>query len=381
MRVLFIIKYFAQGFGGVPEAARMAANFLRGLDVDVDVFDGTCLHENVGCLDLLPLASSSDCDQLYPKVAGYAAIVLIGPWQSSETIRTILRSKNKGARLLYMPKGGLCRVEFKGLKGILKRAYLAFIERQWISRATHLVFSSRLEKEYSVLPSILAKKKTSVIPDFFRPHLSEIPVKIKGTASKKIRLSFMAEIDPRKGLLELIEGLLYWLGGNAGVRDTIQVTIAGNIRKGREAYYAQTVHLVEASDLNVSFVGAVTHKERADFYAKTDIFLCTSQFESYGLTLLEAINHGCQVVSSKNMGVLEYIPDWPHIHKAENLSAPAIAQAIDRAYEYCMSEPSLASEQPGKSLIGFAKKDMDQINRLALAKWADVLGVYSHDVE
>jgi len=58
------------------------------------------------------------------------------------------------------------------------------------------------------------------------------------------------------------------------------------------------------------FAGTVyvspTQEQLGNLYRKADIYICGSHYESFGLPVLEAMTCGCAVVSTRNVGVMEY---------------------------------------------------------------------------
>jgi glycosyltransferase involved in cell wall biosynthesis len=93
------------------------------------------------------------------------------------------------------------------------------------------------------------------------------------------------------------------------------IFIAGGVRTGCEKYMEPMERFVEHSGLSdsVEFLGPVAHHDRAKFYRDTDIFIATSRFESFGLTVLEALHSGCVTLTGRSLGVLEYVAEDPHL--------------------------------------------------------------------
>lgn len=58
---------------------------------------------------------------------------------------------------------------------------------------------------------------------------------------------------------------------------------------------------------NIKFLGHIKENEVENFYRSLDIFcMLTRDFEGFGLTILEAINHGVPVLTTKVGGVGEF---------------------------------------------------------------------------
>ena len=69
------------------------------------------------------------------------------------------------------------------------------------------------------------------------------------------------------------------------------------------------IRLVEDKGLSshVTFIGEVTGQEKHDFFLNSDVLCVVSHFESFALTALEGMKHGCAVVAAKVGGIPEFV--------------------------------------------------------------------------
>jgi glycosyltransferase involved in cell wall biosynthesis len=58
---------------------------------------------------------------------------------------------------------------------------------------------------------------------------------------------------------------------------------------------------------NVSFVDSCSDKQLGRLYAESSIYLCTSHYESFGLTLVEAMHAALPVVAPNQSGTAEVV--------------------------------------------------------------------------
>jgi glycosyltransferase involved in cell wall biosynthesis len=58
---------------------------------------------------------------------------------------------------------------------------------------------------------------------------------------------------------------------------------------------------------NVDFVGSCSDQQLASYYAESAAYLCTSQYESFGLTLVEAMHAALPVVAPRAAAMPELV--------------------------------------------------------------------------
>jgi len=86
-----------------------------------------------------------------------------------------------------------------------------------------------------------------------------------------------------------------------------QLYIAGNELSGVKNFYADGIRerIVKESISNVSLIGTVTHEEKIWLYANCEALLFPSLFEGFGLPIIEAMQFGKPVFSSKETSLKE----------------------------------------------------------------------------
>ena len=336
-RLLILSKYFSYGYGGTPEAVLLVARSLDQSGVAVDVYAHDRFVPNAGKLGDLPAQDAPPGDRNTPNMADYSGLIIAGAWILN-SLPLALAARRADIPILYQTKGQLCRVEFTRLRDLRRIAYLLLIEFWVALLATNIQFTSRLEQTASLLPGWLKRKKGIVLPEPLdgerlghverKPHLPDAP----------LRLGFIAQISPRKGLREFIEGLLAWSEAHPGKR--IDFTIAGTAVGASEAYLDDIKSMVATHpcDTRIDFIGQISGADRTRFYAETDIIVVPSHFESFCLAVPEALWYGCAVLASPKLGVLEFLNDQPAIQIMSDLSPPSIAAALN-GLEHLASRP------------------------------------------
>jgi glycosyltransferase involved in cell wall biosynthesis len=334
----------------------------------LDVFDRGSLHRGIERLDLLPEPGSRGEPFDFGMVAGYHAIVVVGPWQNPRAMNSILRARRDDQPLLYLPRGGLGRIEFARPRDIKKWPYFFLLERRLIDAASAIVFSSECERR-NTIGAARGRTREVVIADLFRApdHLARAP----GPAPGEVRFSFMAEISPRKALLPAIEAF-HLLAENPAVTVPVRLVVGGSVRKGSEAYAQRARDLAARvpSAGKVAFVGPVAHGSRPEFYRDTDVFLVPSLFESFGLTVLEALAAGCATIAGPNLGVLEFLPPHDRLGVATAVEPEPLAAEMLRQYRMALTRQEAARA----ATSGYGQNAVGAMNADAIRSWLALLG-------
>lgn len=325
IRILVLSNFFTEGHGGTPESVLLLARELAVQNIAVDVFCNKGLTLDAQKRSGLPVAGDGRAfSSEAPNIDSYAALFVAGSWNRRAPF-LVLRAVLSGVPVTYAAKGCLCRAEFERLRDMRRIPYFLLIEWLLLAVARRIVFSSYAEQDASMVPRWLWGKKAVALPEPFRgddtsgsaPPQNPVPT-----------LGFLAEISPRKGLLELIEGLGHYLALRPGSR--VRLRIAGAVRSGAEGYFEQCRSLAERNGAaaNIDWCNSVRGARRRDFYRSIDGFICPSRFESFGLTPLEALWWGVAVCAAPAMGVLEYLHPNAPVLRLPALSKGEIADAI-----------------------------------------------------
>ena len=116
----------------------------------------------------------------------------------------------------------------------------------------------------------------------------------------------LSRLSPEKG----IERLLFAVRHLDTTRRKYRVYICGAAAymKGR-AYERKLRRLASQTPVPVTFVGHVSGGRKAGFLQRADLFVSPSRHESYGLTIAEAMAHGCRVISHGHYGARGVVVD------------------------------------------------------------------------
>lgn len=272
MRVGLVTRDYPPRYGGMATYVEALARHLRALGVEVEVFVG---GGDVGTLFLARSLSSRDFDVIHVASAPYGGLV-----SSRPTVVTV-----------HEPI--VCEWPYYGWGRKIKGLFAGRLERRALRRAGAIIAVSRETKRKLVFHYGLSDGKVVVVPHGVDPV---------GIGSAKRRTSLptilmVSRLDRRKNLDEALQAL-------AKVESPFRLVVVGDgPERGRLG------HLAHRLGLRAEFVGSVPRGELPGYYGEAGIFLSTSRSEGFGLSLLEAMAHGCAILASDIHAHRELIPD------------------------------------------------------------------------
>lgn len=345
-RVLVVMKFFSEGYGGTPESVLLLARNFASIGVFCDVITQKGLFPNVHKLAGLPKRGTAGESTAPLNWGAYSSLLVAGPW-IWQAIGLCRRARDAGIPISYAAKGGLAREEFRRFRHLKKIPYFLLVESNLLRWASSVIFSSTIERDDCVAPRKLWWRKQFIVPEPFEPFpISTAPERPRETTI--VTFGFMAEIFPLKGLRELVEGFALF---RKAVDRPIKLRIAGAPRPGSETYFSAIQKYVEDQGLSkdVEWMGAVRGNIlRSAFYQSLDAFLCPSRIESFGLTPLEALWHGIPVVIGAKVGCREYFPADAPALVFPLIEAASIALTLERLLEHLEIMASLAKQWRGR---------------------------------
>jgi glycosyltransferase involved in cell wall biosynthesis len=165
---------------------------------------------------------------------------------------------------------------------------------------------------------------------FFRPALpDERPAEIVGADQPAITRPFVlcvSSSDPHKNTAGLIEA---WGRLPPSVRADHQLVIVCKLSDDVRRAWTELARRSGLADHDVVVTGFVEDATLRALYQEASLFVLPSQYEGFGLPVLEAAACGCPAITS-NTSSLPEILDWPDATFTPT-DADAIALAIERA--------------------------------------------------
>lgn len=145
-------------------------------------------------------------------------------------------------------------------------------------------------------------------PDFnerIAPRRRARAEEIRDADLPEVRILFMAYGTVEKGLFDMLsalEAVLLRLGD--GVR--VSVTIAGGVAENCEEQFVGILKKLEAefgTSVEICRRGFVDGREKEACFEDADLFIASSRWESFGLTVLESMAWGVPIVAAASDGV------------------------------------------------------------------------------
>ena len=146
--------------------------------------------------------------------------------------------------------------------------------------------------------------------------------------SHTVEVLFVGRLEPRKGVDTLLEAIEHL----APELPQLHMTIAGPDNPGEADVRGPWQRRVgdEPWFGRVEFVGKVSDAELEELYGRADIVALPSRYESFGLTVVEAMRHGVAVVSTTAGAIPELVTDGVEGLLVAPDDSVSLAEAIRR---------------------------------------------------
>lgn len=231
------------------------------------------------------------------------------------------------AKLVTSPRGTLAKWALERRRNV--KGALWPLQRRALVRASLLHATSTME--YADIRACGIAAPVAIIPNGI-----DVPVSLMRVRADAPRtVLYLGRLHPVKGIDQLLRG---W-GVIEDRHVNWRLVVVG---RGEPAHERQTRDLAEALELRrVEFVGPLYGAEKSSAYFGADLYVLPSHSENFGMTVAEALAHGCPVLVSRGTpwaGVEEEGCGWWVDHNVAD-----IADALDRA----MSLPRAALLEMG----------------------------------
>lgn len=117
--------------------------------------------------------------------------------------------------------------------------------------------------------------------------------------SDRIRLGFLGAINENKRIFDVVE----LLAKHPDLKSISNLTIAGVGDVSRLKKLIATNSLEDT----VNYIGWIGKEEKVSFFNNIDLLLQPSDFESFGLSIAEAMSYGCPAIATNVGGIPEII--------------------------------------------------------------------------
>ena len=239
------------------------------------------------------------------------------------------------------------------------------IARFLLSQANHIrVVSKRIEQS---LPKKIQKKPITVVPIFTSSNLIQVSAPNFSLKKKYSQFKFIILMMSR---LESEKNISLAISAMEDVIDIFPKT--GLIIVGEGSQRKNLRRLARRKGLEEKVIFKKWTDDPISYYKTADLFLSTSNYEGYGLSLVEAIVSKCPILTTK-VGIVGEVLSGNNALLCEVGNEKCTAQSIKNVQQH----PELAEELKEKAYNDFMNKIPQSRNEnLALIKegWSKAIG-------
>ncbi len=220
---------------------------------------------------------------------------------AQEYIKTMGKSILKGEKIIsanYIWMG-----HKRSVKWVLQNASIILPNSE--SEYKRLFSAYGIEKKYFVIPN-------GADVETFNYKTEDISLKDRNM------VLCVARIEQRKNQLNLIKALN---------NTPFQVFLLGNPAPNHISYYNECKKI---SGPNIHFIKAIPQEELAKYYTQAKVHVLPSWFETTGLSSLEALYSGCNIVLTKYGDTKDYF-DPKYCFYCDPASVSSIREAVKKA--------------------------------------------------
>ena len=170
--------------------------------------------------------------------------------------------------------------------------------RKVLARLDRLIVLSASWRDFFVSIGV-SPEKVRILNNITDPADRE---KVARTPGGPVRLLFLGEIGPRKGVFDLLKAMAL-LEGTAPGKAWLEIGGNKNEEALKEAIRAQ--YLEDC----VHFNGFVSGELKKELLSRTDVFVLPSYNEGLPISILEAMSYGCAIISTPVGGIPEVVKD------------------------------------------------------------------------
>lgn len=276
---------------------------------------------------------------------------IIKNWKASFKILNLIRDRHIDivqcsdvyALLLLIPS--LLRSR---LKVIYNQIIFYSILRYWLFNFLTLLFIDRIVATSNIIKTDLLKKtlclknRTNVIYNgvdssvfYPRDKSEKIQLRTKfGLPSDKFLIGFVGRFEVWKGHITFLEAAQILLKKHKDlffliVGGAITQEVAPQVSRYRDVFF-ERFHKAKLAD---HILILDQRDDIPEIMSALDVFVCPSDYEPFGLVVLEALASGVPVVLSDTVGALEIVKEFPNVYIAETKNAQSFANQVIKALE------------------------------------------------
>jgi len=239
------------------------------------------------------------------------------------------------------------------------------IERSYLSSVDGFIFNSLTTRQ--VVEDLIREKKPCVVAfpagDRLSPHISNEEISRRACRPGPLRLLFLGNVIPRKGLHTLLEAL------SMLPEDAWQLSVAGRLdidHAYRDSINQQVARLGLSE--RVTFLGPLADEGLSELLRASQVLALPSSYEGFGIAYLEGMGFGLPSIATSGGAAGEIITDGCNGFLIKPGDVPELRDCLQELVtnRQRLIELSLAArkryeahpswEQTGTSIRGFLEK-------------------------
>jgi glycosyltransferase involved in cell wall biosynthesis len=181
-----------------------------------------------------------------------------------------------------------------------------FVEKQYLKTVHGVICTS--QRTYSQLKKLMGKDIPNVVAypgrNHMRPQFDEDDLRYRTKSLPPLRLIFVGNLIPRKGLHTLLTAL-------SGLKhENWLLTVIGSAAMDPQyaASMKKQVHQYQLTG-RVSFAGELDHGQVAEHLRSSHVLAVPSQHEGFGIAYLEGMGFGLPAIASNSGGACDFVED------------------------------------------------------------------------
>jgi glycosyltransferase involved in cell wall biosynthesis len=174
-----------------------------------------------------------------------------------------------------------------------------------IRRASAIVPVSKFQAEEMSNELTIGSEKISVVPNPISPQLLQAAMACKRTEPRNPTILYTGRSELRKGTLELLQSVKTV----AASFPNVKYVLAGARHNSIDDETLENVLGGNGTREHVQMAGHVAWQQLPDFYHRATVFVMPSYYETFGISVIEAMAFGLPVVASNVGGLPEVVED------------------------------------------------------------------------
>ena len=322
--------------GGMNVYIMNLAAALADIDNDIDIFTRkhdlkdpviVKISEKIRIIHLDAGPIMDDNNDLYNFMDEFTNYIIHSHYWLSGPVANILSDKWEIPNVITFHT--LSAIKLKASSNIVEHDKRYEVEKDSMSKVDSIIVSTKSELEdirklYGILDEKIKVIPPGVNLELFRPMNKIESKKSLGLYGNNVIL-YVGRIDPIKGLYTLLDSV-FNLNDSYNIK---LIIVGGELNKSQDLINLQNYTVDKNKSHIVDFVGIVDQSNLPIYYNAADLFLLTSYYESFGLSVLESLSCGTPAIVSDVGGLSNLIDNGVNGYLVNDISPKGFKTYIE----------------------------------------------------